>query len=81
MHCCTKLSDNLGNHDIQPTPAYISQEDWGSGRRSAGWYPGATGPGYYFIHGLASVTAAFSDIEYRKMLTCPYCGRTFWRTF
>lgn len=79
LHCCTELADNLGNHDIQPTPAYISQEDWDSGRRIAGWYPGAIGPGYYFIHEIGKTMAAcgdimVSDIEYRPMLACPYCG-------
>ena len=82
-HCCKELAQNLGRHEIRPTPAYISSEEWDGRRRRAGWYPGATGPGYYLIHDLDETEQVTTPggvftqpkIEYRRLETCPYCGK------
>jgi len=94
-HCCQQLADALGNHDVRPTPAYISPERWAGPWQRVGWYPGATGPGYYLIHDLDDADCSNPTetihaptppgswdqpkIEYRPMTKCPYCGAYFRR--
>jgi hypothetical protein len=81
-HCCQQLARTLGNHDLQPTPAYLSPEDWNSGRRRAGWYPGASGPGYYQIVELPEMEHVTTPrgvhlqhrIQYQPLATCPFCN-------
>ena len=81
-HCCEELAAKLGKGNSYPKPAYISPEDWRRNGRLGWWYPGADGPGYYFIHQLDEMVDLTTPggvitvpaIEYRRMDECPYCG-------
>lgn len=81
-HCCEELAAKLGKGDSYPKPAYISPEDWQHSGHLGWWYPGANGPGYYFIHELDEMVdlptprgvITVPVLEYRRMEECPYCG-------
>jgi hypothetical protein len=82
IHCCEELANKLGKGNSYPKPAYISPEDWRRNGRLGWWYPGADGPGYYFIHELDEVVEIPTPegpviapaLEFRRMEECPYCG-------
>jgi hypothetical protein len=68
--CCEELGQRLGQHsdgDLDPIPTYISAEDLASGRARAGWYPGATSPGFYNL--------SPETWRYSPMTRCPFCGQ------
>lgn len=81
-HCCDELASRLGKGDSYPKPAYISVEDWSRNGEHPWWYPGADGPGYYYIHKLDQMInvptpmgmVAVHALEYRRMGICPHCG-------
>ena len=81
-HCCEEMAAKVGKGDTYPKPAYISPENWGRNGHLSWWYPGANGPGYYFIHQLDEMVdlptpsgmVTVNAIEYRRMEECPYCG-------
>lgn len=80
-HCCKELAAKLGKGDSYPKPAYVSSEDWRRNGHLGWWYPGADGPGYYFIHQLDETVDLSTPngvitvpaLEYRRMEACPYC--------
>lgn len=81
-HCCVALAETLGRGRFYPKPAYISVEDWRGRGRLDWWYPGATGPGYYWIDELDEMEDVTTPvgvfrchkITFRPMEECPYCG-------
>lgn len=81
-HCCIELAQRLGRGNTYPKPAYISPEAWGQHGRHDWWFPGATGPGYYWIVELDEMeqvatpvgTMMQSKLQYQPMENCPFCG-------
>jgi hypothetical protein len=72
QHCCLELAQRLGQ--LGHNEAYISPEFWEQ-NAPRGWYPGATGPGYYTV--VDDYDPRYGGrwtIEYQPLAQCPCCG-------
>jgi hypothetical protein len=72
QHCCPELARNLGQPD--QNIVHISPERW-QPYADAGWYPGASGPGYYAVE--LRYDPRFGGrniIDHTPLAQCPYCG-------
>ncbi len=76
--CCIELKANLGADIRYPRVAYISPSAWNRNHRRAGWYQGATRPGYYVvwkIKGKMKMAPAgeMPDSVFLLLEYCPFC--------
>lgn len=81
-YCCKQMDQSVSTPWPGGVHAHLSSDVWVE-YGSYGWYPGATGPGFYeVIHHGEDLSCplpggGYADIlEYCKVMTCPFCGES-----